>query len=81
MFGAVCKICLEKDKAIELLKAEVAHLRELTRPKPIDNRYYPVSDQEQDLVNRISDDQGVEALTEEELNAQAEAVRILTGNY
>jgi hypothetical protein len=79
-----CKCCIEKDKSIALLREEIAHLRDLTRPARVDNSTYSNTDYERDLIMSVKEDQSNmddETTTRELEEAHAEAVRILTANY
>lgn len=84
MFGK-CKVCEEKDKRIEDLKAEIAHFRTIQNPPPRQAvlRYEMEADNlltggnSETLKSPID----LEAEAKELARLQAEQDRILTGNY
>ncbi len=93
MFGP-CKVCAEKDKAVVLLTAEIAFLRQLVRPDVPKNAHRPSVEQlEADAVISGHDteifidaksqfiENSLPRLTQEELEAVEERDRILSGTY
>ena len=81
MFGA-CKSCSEKDLRIGDLKAEIAYLRELVRPEPL-NHKLPLIDLERDAIMSASDEM-IDVKTDptdEDDYIQREASALLSGTY